>query len=256
MPFYITALRENLQKRQMRSKSYSLRAFARDLNIHPATLSLVMNGKRKLPLKDASRLAEKLTLTPKEQTLFVESLMSKKVNLDMIKIDDVDDRFMLDDSYFSVISEWQHCAILDLLDLTDFDPTVENIAHKLAITEDSILMAIHNLEVSGLGELIGNRFVKAFREVRTTEDVQSRALKQSHIQTLEIGKQKLEEVELDQRDFSSTTFAVDPEKIPEAKIIIREFRKKMASLMKSGHKTEVYQLAIQLYPLTQQQKEL
>jgi hypothetical protein len=52
------------------------------------------------------------------------------------------------------------------------------------------------------------------------------------------------------RDFSSMMMAIDPDKISEAKTIIREFRLKMDSLMEQGHKREIYQLAIQFYPLS------
>ena len=51
------------------------------------------------------------------------------------------------------------------------------------------------------------------------------------------------------------TLAIDPEKIPEAKLIIREFRKKMGSLLNSGTKREVYQLGIQFYPVTKVQNQ-
>ena len=44
--------------------------------------------------------------------------------------------------------------------------------------------------------------------------------------------------------------AIDLSKLPEAKTIIREFRRKMATLLRDGKKTDVYQLGIQFYPLT------
>ena len=52
------------------------------------------------------------------------------------------------------------------------------------------------------------------------------------------------------RDFSSTTVAIDLDKLPEVKTIIREFRQKMTTLLRDGKKTDVFQLAIQFYPLT------
>ena len=55
---------------------------------------------------------------------------------------------------------------------------------------------------------------------------------------------------MEERDFSSIMVALDPEKLPEVKTIIREFRQKLATLVKDGHRSEVYQLAIQLYPIT------
>ena len=72
----------------------------------------------------------------------------------------------------------------------------------------------------------------------------------THLEELELAKNKLKEIEKDLRDFSSSTYALDPEKMDEAKTIIREFRQKMGALLKSGEKKEVYMLAIQFYPLT------
>ena len=46
------------------------------------------------------------------------------------------------------------------------------------------------------------------------------------------------------------TIAMDIEKLPEVKTIIREFRQKVTALLRDGKKTDVFQLAIQLYPLT------
>jgi hypothetical protein len=43
---------------------------------------------------------------------------------------------------------------------------------------------------------------------------------------------------------------VTRDRIPEAKTIIREFRQKMCALMESSCGEEVYQLAIQFYPMT------
>lgn len=51
-----------LRRRQNRNAAYSLRAFARDLEIAPAHLSQVLNGKRRLSPDLASRLASKLSL--------------------------------------------------------------------------------------------------------------------------------------------------------------------------------------------------
>jgi hypothetical protein len=39
-------------------------------------------------------------------------------------------------------------------------------------------------------------------------------------------------------------------KFHDAKMLIKEFRKKMAVLLSEGERKEVYQLAIQFYPLS------
>lgn len=52
------------------------------------------------------------------------------------------------------------------------------------------------------------------------------------------------------------TMALSLNKVPEAKTIIREFRQKMSALLKDGYKTDVYQMAIQFYPLTNTKKQM
>jgi len=200
-------------------------------------------------------VAKKLNLGPKEKTLFMESLYKTKTNIDDIKIDPQDDRFMLDESYYKVIAEWEHYTVLDLFELKNFEPTAQEIAYRLGITVNRAEVVLNNLVTSGLLQHQNGTLVKTHSDVRTTEDISSQALKDSHKETLQMGLQKLEEIELELRDFSSTTVALDLEKLPEAKTIIREFRQKMAALLRNGDKTEVYQLAIQFFPLTTKQEK-
>jgi uncharacterized protein (TIGR02147 family) len=249
--FYINKIREDLSLKQRANSSYSLRAYANFLGIHSSTLSQVLNGKRSLPIKSAREVAEKLNLGPKDKTLFLESLYRLKTNLDDIKIDQNDDRFILDESYSKVIAEWEHYAVLTLFDIDNFLATKEEISARLGITELRSNVVLNNLLICNLiNKDEEGVFQKTHAKVRTTEDVSMKALKDSHIETLEMGKNKLEEIDVELRDYSAMTVAMDIEKLPEVKTIIREFRQKMSALLRDGKKTDVYQLAIQLYPLT------
>lgn len=254
-PYYLTKLREDLGRRQRKSPSYSLRAFARDLDIHPATLSLVFKGKRSLPLKNSSQVADKLSLGPKERTYFLESFYRTKTSIDDIKVPEHDDRFMIDESCFSVIAEWEHDAVLTLMDCSDFVFSETEIVNRLGISEIRLKTVLLNLQQAGLLVADGKGFKKVHRSIRTTEDISSNALKLSHKETLDIGKDKLDEIDVMLRDFSSLMVAIDPQKMTEAKTIIREFRQKMMALLREGNKTEVYQLAIQFYPMTKNQDQ-
>lgn len=74
LPFYSLILIENFNKKKQENPQYSLRGFARDLEVHPAVLSLVMKGKRSLPQRDADSVLAKLALTNEETSLFLSSL--------------------------------------------------------------------------------------------------------------------------------------------------------------------------------------
>lgn len=248
--YYLSKMREGLSLKQRNNPHYSLRAYARDIGIHPATLSQIINGKRALPVKDSEKVIKKLNLGPKERSLFIDSL-SKTKSYNQIKISEEDNRLVLDESYYKIIAEWEHYAVLELFNLEDFQRTKEDVALRLDLTSNRTEVVINNLTICKLIELDEEgKLKKVPSDVRTSEDIVSQALRDSHKEALQMGISKIEEVAVELRDFSSSTLAIDMKKLPEAKALIREFRMKMASLLNSGDKTEVYQLAVQFYPLT------
>ena len=248
--FYLQKIKEDLSKRQRANPAYSLRAYSRDLGVHPSTLSQVLLGKRPLPLKFSHQVSDRLRLNAKERTLFSDSLGRKHIALDQISLSKEDDRYLLDEAYFQIIAEWEHYAVLTLFDCSDFTATAKDISRRLNLPDLRTEVVVQNLLRFGLLKQKDGKLSKAHAQVRTTEDVASSALKASHLETLELGKQKIESVALELRDFSSMMVAVDLEKIPEMKVIIREFRQKASKLLKTGKPAPVFQLGIQFYPLT------
>lgn len=252
--YYLGVLKDSLLSRQRLNPSYSIRAYARDLGLNSSTLSQILNGKRPLPQKSSKVIAQKLNLDEKSSTLFVESINRSSTSLDDIKIAPLDQRFMLDDSYYRVIAEWEHYAVLDLFDLEDFESTPTYMCRKLKLTPERLEDVLNNLKSCGL-LIVNSKGIldRAHPDIRTTEDSKGEALNAAHLEELELAKQKLLSVEKELRDFSSSTFALDPEKLTDAKTIIREFRQKMNALLKTGEKKDVYMLAIQFYPLSDTQ---
>ena len=254
--YYVKKLHDALAQRQSNNPSYSLRAFARDLDIDPSQLSKIMTGKRLLSEDLATQIVRELKLDHTESMLFQESIHRMKPTIDSIRIPTSDERFILDDeSHWKVIAEWEHYAVLSLYDIKGFDPTAGQVAERLGITEPRATEVLENLVIAGLlSEDETGRLVKSHSVVRTTEDNKSRARDASHLESLELGKEKLR-LPPELRDFSSSTLALDMSMLPQAKMVIREFRMKMASLLKDGERTEVYQLAVQFYPLTRLRQE-
>lgn len=246
--YYLVKIKEALSIKQRNNPYYSLRAFARDIGIHPATLSQIINGKRNLPKRDCEKVLSKLNLGPKEQSLFVESLRNKKNTQDR---SDEDHRYLLDESHYKIISEWEHFAVLELFNIRQFKRTNEDIAKRLNLLINRVEVVTTNLLMASLiSKDKDGFFYKIHHDVKTSDNLKSQALKDSHKETMQMGIQKIEDIDLEKRDFSSITIAIDPTKIEDAKILIKEFRKKINSLSQEGNVSEVYQLAIQFYPLT------
>ena len=120
--YYLSKIKEEFSRKQRVNEHYSLRAYARDLGVHPSTLSQVMKGNRPLPLKDSTSVVKNLKLGPKDKTLFMESLYRRKTSIDDIKISSLDERFMLD--------EWEHFAVLELYELVNFEANIAEISKK------------------------------------------------------------------------------------------------------------------------------
>ena len=248
--YYIQLIQQDILERQQDNPNYSLRAYARDALMNASTLSQILKGKRSLPLKDAERLVQRLNLDGIERTRFMESVMRTKTSLDEIKINEVDARPILDDTYYQVIAEWEHYALLELFELTNFSLKTDTVASKLQISNDRAQEVLDNLVQAKLIKVNPNgSYGRLLGDFKTTEDVSMKALRDSHTETLEMAMDKLD-VDIALRDYSSATYAIDLEKISEVKTIIREFRMKMGALLKPGNKTDIYQLSIQFFPLT------
>lgn len=248
--YYLSKMREGLSLKQRNNPHYSLRAYARDIGIHPATLSQIINGKRALPVKDSEKVIKKLNLGPKERSLFIDSLTKSK-SYNQIKISEEDNRLVLDESYYKIIAEWEHFALLELFNIEDFSRTKEDVAARLDLTNNRTEVVVTNLLTCKLLELDEEgKLVKVHADVKTADDIVNQALRDSHKEAMQMGISKIDEIAIELRDFSSYTLAVDMKKIPEAKGIIREFRKKLAALLQEGDRKEVYQLAVQFYPLS------
>ena len=76
--YYINKLRDIFSERKSKNPNYSLRAYGRDLGIHPSSLSLIMKCKRAFPVVNFERMNESLRLDEVEQKMFLESI--EKIN--------------------------------------------------------------------------------------------------------------------------------------------------------------------------------
>ena len=84
--------------------------------------------------------------------------------------------------------------------------------------------------------------------------MESQALRISHRQSIEQALLALNEIPIELRDITSITMAIDLKRLPLAKKIIKEFRLKMSDVLEKGDQSEVYNLNIQLLPVSRRSK--
>ena len=231
---------------------YSLRAFARQLDVSPGEISEILRGKRKLSFKLALKIAVKLDLSVaekdhllslvqgEEQALHGQvpalALASRQLTLDM----------------FHVVSDWYCFAILTLADCTDFKWDNAWIARRLVISESEVRIALERLERVGLIERKGKAFVAVKDYVMTPSGIPSEAIRNYHRTVLTKAIDALELQSVSERDISGVTIAVDPSQLPAIKKEISDFQDRIVQRYSQGKKRhEVYQLEVACFRLTQ-----
>lgn len=254
-PYFRKKLQDEFARRQRTNSLYSIAAFAKSLGLHSSELACILRGERNLPLKKSEKICDKLGLSPLERAQFITSLQLNRSALKSLALKGLDLNFKeIEENELGhkIISEWEHAALLTLFNLKNYKSDLGWMAAKLNISEARTKTVLDNLLKAGFVKKEKNNFISQQMHLKTSQDVQSRAIKQSHKESLQMALEKLDSVEMLRRDFSSLTFAMNEERIQEAKQLIIEFRKQMNALMEDGRGSEVYQLSVQLFPLTNQ----
>lgn len=245
-------LRKQLIESQSKNANYSLRSLAKKLNLNVGSLSSIMNGKRKISFRMAQTITRKLLLDPTERN---EILKEFKTNEKKVEVKTLD--LKLEASVFKMIAEWEHYAVLSLLNCQDFQDSYEWIATRLSISLNRAEQVITRLKEIGLIKYNEDKkLVRVFDSLNTTDDTIDLSIRKSHEVTLDLAKASLNREEVSERDFSYVTMAIDPTKLPLAKEMIRKFQDELCEALESGEKTEVFRFNTQLFPLTKLQTNL
>ncbi len=248
-------LRAELSKRVRKNPKYSLRSFARASGVSHTVLSLVMNGKRPLSRKAGAKLAGFLSLPPEERRQLThrgDDAPPAQISISSL---DADYRQISLDT-FAVISDWYHLAILSLLVLPHARFEARWISHALSIPESEARLAMERLlRLELVEETAPGRFRQAGKAIKVENAVSTGATRLFHRQLLEKALEALETIPAEERDHSSMTLAIDSAHVPYARKRIQEFRRELAAdLEAKGNPEAVYELTVQLFPVSTKSK--
>lgn len=234
-------LREEFENRKKKNAKFSQRGFAQKLKISPATLSGFLAGKRALSLTIAKKIATDLKMSPekrKEFLLAFDRPEPKPLEYKEISIQD-----------FENISHWSYYAFLNLIETTDFEFDANKIAERMGLTSTEVKKICADLIHLGLIQKEGAQLKRTYARIKTEDQVPSETLKNNHRQSLNLVIEAMNRYSIADRDNTSITMAINPEKLTEAKACIRRFQDEISELLETGNKTSVYQMCIHLYPL-------
>lgn len=236
-----TWLRNEFDLRVKKNQRFSLRAFARLIKINPSSLSQYMSGKRKPSQKMISKFCQILGAHPNQEKQFFETpIKAENVFYKQIELEE-----------FQCISDWYHVAILELTRTDGFDSSVASIAGRLQITTTEVQLALERLRNVGLIEVTNGKIYKKTKNLtNTAKGKNSYAHKQYQKQVINKSLLAIDECPAELKDITSISMAIDINKIAEARELIRNFRKSMCAFLEDGKQTEVYNMSIQLIPIS------
>lgn len=250
-------IQEEFSRRVRINHRYSLRAFARSLGLGSGELSEILRNQRPISLKVAAKISKAMGFNSVEANKFFSLVDGEKRNsfiedaLPPIGQVSVEVQKKLDEDTFHLVSEWQHFAILNLLDCEDFQWNSSYVAKRLSISQTQAQLAMNLLVRLNLVYKKGEKYKGVQDFILSPTGVSSTAIRKYHCQMLEKAIDAIEFQKIDERDFSGVGFAVDPARLTQIKKDISVFQDQLVAKYSKGKKQEVYFLEIALFKLTQ-----
>ena len=260
---HIQILTEEFAKRSERNNRYSMRAFAKHLEMHPSALSRILAGKQKMSSSAAIVVAKKLSLDRDKSRQFLQSILEEHRQLERVELGEALDLPELkiqpqkiDEANYAIIARLVCLATRELMLTENFESDPQWIARRLGATPETIRECIRALTEVGLAEEVDGKLAPKERHLTAVDTEESSAIRvRLQKEIVQRALQSLEKDPFHQRAHYGMTMAINPERIPAANKMILEFMETLCDYLEVDPRKEVYQLSVQLFPLTEIKSE-
>ncbi len=238
-------LQDELLKRAKKNARFSIRAFARQLELEPSSLAQILNGKRKLTFKMCERLSLKLGISPSKLVALMKAEAPRVTHFDRFN--------KINEDAFRTIADWHNFAILELTRTDGFKGNINWIARVLGITTAEAHTAVERLKrLNYLSVDTEGRWKDSLSSaVNSGNEYSTPAFREHQKQILTKAVEALENVPYDERVQSSMMLVGSRERVTEAKRRILNFIEELDEYMKNGDThDEVYSISVSLFPLS------
>lgn len=232
-------VREEFLRRCKNNPSYSLRSYARQLGVDASLLSKVIRGRRQPSVELIKCIGPLIGIRPQQ----ISKLLKGSNEVAYTRVSD---------DIFSMMSDWFHFAILELMKTKDFESDPAWIAQRLSIHKTEAQSAVERLERLDFIESKDGKFIlKAQNNTWANNEMTSAARKNLQKQLAVKAREAIDDVPFEFRESGSLTIATPKNLIPEVKKKIQAFRREIDEFIEAQERPdEVYQLLVSFYPLT------
>lgn len=243
----IDYLRKELESRQKKNTSYSIRAFAASLEVDPSTLAKILIGKRKLTFEMAKKITEKISEDDSVKSFLLQNFDDTKAIFTV-----TDELYTVpnDEKLLELMGRWEFFTILGYLDLNGtYD--VKKIAKNVECSEEVVSEIISTLlELEFLENNNGHlTFMTKFMSTSFKQPRESinRVLREN----IERAQLKLASNDVVKyADFTGVTITIKKDKFHEAVERIKVFRRSLSAFLSEDDDGDsLYRLNIQFFPL-------
>jgi len=231
-------LQSHYTRRKQKNPSYSIRSYARDLSIDASLLSKMLRGTHKVSVPMFDKIVNRLELSPEDLEPEIQRQGGATFHV-------------LEADKFSLISDWYHYGLIELLRTKDFKNDPAWIASRLDISATEVSIALERLErlklitISPDGVITDNAGNNSTGAPKNS----SVAFRKLQRQLLEKAIDHLDRTPVEKRDNSSITVAINTKNFPKLITLINQFRKEFALLAENDpNADEVYNLSVSLSP--------
>lgn len=258
---YRQVLKNAYLQRREKNGSYSLRSFARDLDVSASMLSEVMNYKKSLTPKSAHKIQPALNLSPNESELFFLAVDLEQKNPLHTKADvrekieefaSLGRALDLDEDRFALISDYRHFVAIAMFGLRNFKYNLAWIAEMIGGFQFQAAEVFKRLQRVGMVKFNRTGDPELVNDVANGPDgAYSEAVRVYNRAILNRAIECITDVPRLERDYHSFIFAIDDSDLEAMKAEIREFNRGLYRKY-SGKPTanRVYGIQSQLIPYT------
>lgn len=249
-PYYIVKLAHVLESKKELNKQYSMRSLAKKIGVDPGTLSRILKSERIPSMQLAQQIAAILNFDSEETKLFLDSLAQQKWS-HQPENTAAQASYEVELEHYRFLSDWIHYAILELTFTHDFRYNNEWMAMRLNRSTKDVESAVKRLISLGLAKEDQGSLIKTNSRLTTSHKHKTtQPLKNLQKDLLQNALDCIDSVDFKDRASVSMTMAINVGNIEKAKSYFVEFSEKMCDLLEEGEQTEVYNLIINLSPLT------
>lgn len=240
--FRLEILKAEYEKRSQEKPQYSIRHFAKQVGMEASTLSKYFRNKRKISQKSFNYLIKNLEMNLDQIVLKEEAFIRQNDGMDL-----------LDEKFEKILSNWFYFAILECLHLDRAESDIRWLSKTLSVDIETVRQAVHNLQELGALKEQDGKWFDNLNNVSfvTSEDMDTVTGQQYQKQLLKLAEASIEKTPKKNKSHTGVMVAADSALVPQAKEMIRNFRRDFMQFLEqnSKNKDTVLNLQINFFPL-------